>query len=232
MQKVVTLNTRCDVAFIIAMYVHHLSLYCILFRRFLITKINVALQLTKLWLKKVTTTTDIPVATHHNRFFSEPPMTTDDNPQLALFRAFKSLQHLKDHNKPSVRWKSFAFYELVRRHFHIGWASGLLFVFFRDSVNNQKYVWIILLKMDFFGFPKVVVVWPSMQDHCCPMHGISYCQAAKIHKACCSYSSFQLHICQQSATAIQPDILLLLTDLQRHGIGISYGREPWARAQF
>jgi len=34
--------------FIIAMYVHHLGLYCILFRRFLISKINVALQLTKL----------------------------------------------------------------------------------------------------------------------------------------------------------------------------------------
>ena len=40
------------------MYVHHLGLYCILFRRFLISKINVALQLTKLWLKKVTTTTE------------------------------------------------------------------------------------------------------------------------------------------------------------------------------
>jgi len=38
------------------MYVHHLGLYCILFRRFSIPKINVALQLTKLWLKKVTTT--------------------------------------------------------------------------------------------------------------------------------------------------------------------------------
>jgi len=36
-------------------YVHHLGLYCILFRRFLISKINVVLQLTKLWLKKVTT---------------------------------------------------------------------------------------------------------------------------------------------------------------------------------
>ena len=34
--------------FIIAMYVHHLGLYCILFRGFLISKINVALQLTKL----------------------------------------------------------------------------------------------------------------------------------------------------------------------------------------
>ena len=45
------------VYFIIAMYVHHLGSYCILFRRFLISKINVALQLTKLWLNKVTTTT-------------------------------------------------------------------------------------------------------------------------------------------------------------------------------
>ena len=34
------------------MYVHHLGF---LFRWFLISKINVALQLTKLWLKKVTT---------------------------------------------------------------------------------------------------------------------------------------------------------------------------------
>ena len=37
------------------MNVHHLGLYCILFRRFLIPQINVALQLTKLCLKKVTT---------------------------------------------------------------------------------------------------------------------------------------------------------------------------------
>ena len=29
------------------MYVHHLGLYCILFRRFLVSKFNVALQLTK-----------------------------------------------------------------------------------------------------------------------------------------------------------------------------------------
>ena len=41
--------------FIIAMYVHHLGLYYISFRTLLIPKINVALQLTKLWLKKVTT---------------------------------------------------------------------------------------------------------------------------------------------------------------------------------
>ena len=51
------------VYFIIAMYVHHLGSYCILFRRFLISKINVALQLTKLWLNKVTTTTTTTTTT-------------------------------------------------------------------------------------------------------------------------------------------------------------------------
>jgi len=34
--------------FIIPIYVHHLGLYCILLGRFLISKINIALQLTKL----------------------------------------------------------------------------------------------------------------------------------------------------------------------------------------
>jgi len=34
-------------------------------------------------------------------------------------------------------------------------TSGLQFVFFWDNKNNQKCVWIILLKMTFFGFPKV-----------------------------------------------------------------------------
>ena len=41
------------ICFIVAMYVHHLGLYCVLFRRVLIYKIDVALQLTKLWLKKL-----------------------------------------------------------------------------------------------------------------------------------------------------------------------------------
>ena len=45
------------ICFIIAMYEHHLGLYYILFHRLLISKINVALQLTKLWLKEVTTST-------------------------------------------------------------------------------------------------------------------------------------------------------------------------------
>ena len=41
------------ICFIVAMYVHHLGLYCVLFRRVLIYKIDVALQLTKLSLKKL-----------------------------------------------------------------------------------------------------------------------------------------------------------------------------------
>ena len=41
------------ICFIVAMYAHHLGLYCVLFRRVLIYKIDVALQLTKLWLKKL-----------------------------------------------------------------------------------------------------------------------------------------------------------------------------------
>ena len=41
------------ICFIVAMYVHHLGLYCVLLRRVLIYKIDVALQLAKLWLKKL-----------------------------------------------------------------------------------------------------------------------------------------------------------------------------------
>jgi len=44
---------------------------------------------------------DIPVATHHNRFFSEPPTTT---PQLALFRAsnvWKNATNLQSDEKVS-----------------------------------------------------------------------------------------------------------------------------------
>jgi len=36
---------------------------------------------------------DIPVATHHNGFFSEPPTITHN-------WLFQSLQHLKERNKP------------------------------------------------------------------------------------------------------------------------------------
>jgi len=52
----------------------------------------------------------------------------------------QSLQRLKERNKPSVRWKSFAIHKLVWWHFQVGWVSGLQFVFFWGNTNNQKYV--------------------------------------------------------------------------------------------
>ena len=66
--------------------------------------------------------------------------------------SFQSLQHLKERNEPSVRWKSFAIYKLFWWHFQVAWASGLQTFFLWYNVNNQKYVWIIglLLKMTFF----------------------------------------------------------------------------------
>ena len=63
--------------------------------------------------------------------------------------SLRNLQRLKERNKPSVRWKSFALHKLVWWHFQVGWASVLQFVFFWDNINNQNYVWIILLKMTF-----------------------------------------------------------------------------------
>jgi len=67
---------------------------------------------------------------------------TDDNPQLALLRAFDILT---ERNKPSVRLNSFAVHKLVWWHFQLGWLSGLEIVFFWDNINNQK-----LLKMTFW----------------------------------------------------------------------------------
>ena len=51
--------------------------------------------------------------------------------------SFQSLQRLKERNKPSVRWKSFAVHKLVLWHFQVGWASGLQFVF--SWHHNQFY---------------------------------------------------------------------------------------------
>ena len=70
---------------------------------------------------------------------------------------FENLQRLKECNKPSVRWKSFAIHKLVWWHFQVEWASGLHFVFFWDNVNNQNYVWIIggpTVEMTFLDFPR------------------------------------------------------------------------------
>jgi len=47
-----------------------------------------------------------------------------------------SFQRLKEQHRPSVRWKSFAIHKLVWRHFQVGWASGLQFVYFLHNINN------------------------------------------------------------------------------------------------
>jgi len=52
---------------------------------------------------------DIPIATHHSRLFSEPPTTHN--------WLFSELQRLTERNKPSVKWKSFAIHKLVWWHF-------------------------------------------------------------------------------------------------------------------
>jgi len=89
---------------------------------------------------------DIPVAIHHNRFFSEPPTTTG---------SFQSLQRLKERNKPLQSDEKFCNSQVSVVTFSDGWASGLQFVFLWDNTNNQNYVWIIPLKMTFFGFSEV-----------------------------------------------------------------------------
>jgi len=88
------------------------------------------------------------LAWHSSCHTSQPLFrATDDNPQLALFRAsnvWKNAINLQSDEK------SFAVQKLVWWHFQVWWASGLQFVFFWDNINNQKYVWILLLKYLFW----------------------------------------------------------------------------------
>ena len=91
---------------------------------------------------------DIPVSTHHNRF-------SQSHRCQPTTGSFQSHQNLKEHNKPPVRWKSLAFHKLVCWHFRWGRQVGMLqFVFFWDNINNQRYVWIMLLKMTVLDFTK------------------------------------------------------------------------------
>jgi len=66
---------------------------------------------------------DIPVATHHNRFFSEPLMTTHN-------WLSSELQRLKERNKTFSQMKKFCSSQVNVVTFQVGWASGLQFVFF------------------------------------------------------------------------------------------------------
>jgi len=97
--------------------------------------------------------------------FQLPHITTgsfQSNRRQPTTGSFQSLQRLKECSKPSVRWNSFAIHKLLWWHFQVGWASGLQIVFLWDNVINHKYVWILLLKMTFFGFPKYTgYIWQA-----------------------------------------------------------------------
>ena len=92
---------------------------------------------------------DSPVATHHNRFFSEPPMTTH-NWLSTVYRASK----FERTQQTFSQMTKFCISQVSVVTFSGGWASGLQFVFLWDNTNNQNYVWIIPLKMTFFHFPR------------------------------------------------------------------------------
>ena len=81
--------------------------------------------------------------------------------------SLQSVQRLRERNKPSVGLKSFAVHKLVWWHFQVGWASGLQIVFLWHNVYNQKYVWIILLKMTFLDFPRYSgYIWQARWTMC------------------------------------------------------------------
>ena len=75
---------------------------------------------------------DIPVATHHSQFFSEPPM-------------FGGTQHYRQSDL-----KKFCILQGSAVTFSGVVGKGMKVVFFWDNVNNLEYVWIILLKMTFW----------------------------------------------------------------------------------
>jgi len=90
---------------------------------------------------------DIPVATHHNQFFSKPPTTTHN----WLFSEPPTSERTQ---QTFSQMKKFCNSQVGVMTFLGGWESGLQIVFLWDNVNNQKSVWIILLKMTFFDFPR------------------------------------------------------------------------------
>ena len=65
---------------------------------------------------------DIPIATHHSRLFSEPPTTTHN-------WLFSELQRLKERNE-----MKFCNSQVSVVTFYVGSASGLQFVFFSDNI--------------------------------------------------------------------------------------------------
>jgi len=67
--------------------------------------------------------------------------------------SFQSLQHLKKCKKTFVHMKKFSNSQVsMVTLWGMRWASGLQFVFFWDNINDQNYVWIILLTMTLLDF--------------------------------------------------------------------------------
>jgi len=89
---------------------------------------------------------DIPISTHHSRF-SQPPTTTHN----WLFPEPPTLERTQ---QTFSQMKKFCTSQVSVVTFQVGWASGLEFVFFWDNINNQKYVWIILLKITCLDFAR------------------------------------------------------------------------------
>ena len=85
---------------------------------------------------------------------SDIPITTSSLQshwwQPTTLRSSSELQRLKEGNKPSVRWKSFAVHKLVWWHFQLAWASGSQIVFLWDNVMPM---YDNTVENDFFGYP-------------------------------------------------------------------------------
>jgi len=89
---------------------------------------------------------DVPVATHHNWLFSEPPMTANNwlsSEPPTFERAQQTFSQMKQ----------FCI-SLVRRVTFSDGAGKWISLFSSENVNNQKYVRIVLLKMAFLDFPR------------------------------------------------------------------------------
>ena len=89
---------------------------------------------------------DIPVATHDNRFLSEPPTTTHNwvYSELPTFERMQwNFSQMKVCNS-----------QVTLVTFSGGVGKWITVYFFWDNISNQKYVWIIVLKITFLDFPR------------------------------------------------------------------------------
>ena len=86
---------------------------------------------------------DIPVATHHNRFFSESPKTTHN--------WLSSEPPTFERTQQTFSWmKKFCNSQVSVVTFSCEVGKWITVSFLWGNVNKQKYVWIILVKMTFW----------------------------------------------------------------------------------